>query len=85
MFLGALAMFSNDLAIDLGTARPDVGVKALAAGALAQAAYASGHELDELVVDGLLDEDALDRGARLATVEHGPPHRCVRRPLGDVH
>ena len=41
----------------------------------------SGHQLDELVVDGLLDEDALDRGARLAAVEHGAPDRGVRRPL----
>ena len=60
---------------------PTSASNALAVGALAQAAHAPGYQRDELVVGRLLDVDALNRGARLAAVEHGAPDRGVRRPL----
>ena len=74
-------MSLDDGELGLAGQSPDVGVVAVAGGALAQAPHALDDELDELVVHRLLNVDALNRGARLAAVEHGAPDRGVRRPL----
>ena len=71
----------DDGELGLAGQSPDVGVVALAGGALAQAPHPLDDQLDEVVVDRLLDVDALNGGACLAAVEHGAPDRGVRRPL----
>ena len=57
--------------------RADVLLGLAAVGALAQAADLLGQLGDELVVDGLLDVDPLDRDADLAGVHHPAPGRGV--------